>query len=156
MIERHYVTPPSGLRMKYKAQFDLAEFYKAMKLFIEDEGFLKDEQTLEKEYGERAIPGGKQIEFAWAVQKKENEYITYKVEIAARTLVIEPNNDIDMKFIAWVESGGEDFDKLGFFTRLYHIMIQKPRIPAHQTELYKKVYKFQNEAKKILGVMDYK
>ncbi len=151
----HYVTPPTGIKLKYRGKFDLGRFYYYLKTVLEDNEFLQDEQTLEKEYVEKVVAAGKEIHIRWGAEKDANKYIKYKVEINFRILILEDRTDLEMKFIGWVESGSEDYDKLGWLSKIYFILIQKPKLDFHKTALYKKVYKFQEEAKKFLGVMNY-
>ena len=38
-MEKHYVTPPRGIALKFQGIIDLGELYRQMKLWLEDRGF---------------------------------------------------------------------------------------------------------------------
>ena len=145
---KHFVTPPTGIKVKYRGKLDLGKFYYHIKIILEDEGYVEDAKALEKEYVEKITSTGKEINIKWEAGKEENKYISYKVDISFRLLLLEDSTDLDMKFIGWVESGGKDYDKLGWLAKVYFFFIQKPKINYYKTTLYMKVYKF-------LGVMAY-
>ncbi len=69
-----YLTPGSGLKIRWQGTTDFANVYKNMKLWLEDRDFV-DEKTLEKKFTERRFAGGiKNLEIAWECSRKINNY----------------------------------------------------------------------------------
>ena len=76
----HWITPTSGIRVRFIGTVDFKQLYKTMKLWLEDKGYATPEK-LEKHYIERVKPEGKQIDMVWECGKKVSDYYQYKIKI---------------------------------------------------------------------------
>jgi len=163
-MEQHYVTPPRGIVLKFQGIIDLNELYRQMKLWLEDKSYIK-ETSFEKKYAESSKPNGKQIEIRWEGGKTINDYIKYKIKVNFILLGINEvesekdgvkrklyKGNFQIYIIGWIEEGGESWDNLGVLTKLYHKLIEKRRIEDNISDLYGKIYSFQNYIRKFLEV----
>ncbi len=164
MIQKHYVTTPTGIALKFQGIIDLPELYRQMKLWLEDKGYAKGE-TIEKSYVEKMKPGGKQIEIRWECGKNVSDYFKYKVNVLFILLGVSEvevtqdgvkrklyNGNFQVYIIGYVEEGSKEWESLGPFVRLYHNLIARRRIEDHKHELYNKIYSFQDFIRKFLEV----
>ncbi len=162
MIQIHFVTPASGIKIRFIGTIDLGKFYKYIKLYLQDRDFAK-ETNLEKEYIERVKPNGKQIEAIWECGKIVNDYIKYKIKISylmvgVNEVEVQKENfklklykgDFQVIIVAYVEEGSEKWDELGVIAKLYKKLIAKQRIEDYKNELYDEILKLSKYIKGFL------
>jgi hypothetical protein len=161
MSERYYITPSSGIKIKWGDPTDLKELYRQMKIWLEDNGFAK-ETNLEKRYVEMIKPQGKDIFIRWECLKEESDYFSYKLEIefsflATNDVEIQDGSSkkkltqgtLEIRIVAYVEYG-KNWENLGFLTKIYHNIIAKSRLHDNAEYLYDKLYKFQKIIKNFI------
>lgn len=168
--ERHFVTDPSGLKIKHKGVFDLNNIYNSLAYYLYDYGLCKNLNTLEKRYAEKLNGPVKNIEIEWETSKQPegSTYFKYVIKIKFLLLGISEiemqkgdrkikahKGDFEAKIIAYVEAGGEEFDKLGFLGKLYANHVIRKRLDEYKIDLYSKVYKLHDFLKRLLGVYRY-
>ena len=164
-METYYVTPETGIRIKYKGVIDLDRLYHSLKDWMEEQGYGK-EATLEKKYAERIKPDGKQLEITWETEKKFSDYFTYKLRV---DFLILGMNDVEVaeggfkkklqkmrlleiKITAYISYSSGKWESLGPFSKIYFNLISRQRLKQHYQDFYDKVYAFQEEIKKFLGL----
>jgi hypothetical protein len=162
-MEKEYVTPSSGLKLKWKGVIDLEELYKEMKRWLEDKGFFKEE-TSEKKYVERRYPGGpKSIEIRWETQKGVSDYFRYNINVSFLLIGVSEaekqlengakkkmhKGDFEIKITAYVTTGSKEWDNMGSFEKVYYNLIVVNRIDGYKADLYDKVYKFHSMIKEF-------
>jgi len=163
-MEKHYVTPPRGIALKFQGIIDLGELYRQMKLWLEDRGYIKEE-SVEKKYVEKNKPNGKQIEILWEGEKKISDYFKYKIIVQFILIGINEvetmqdnvkiklyKGNFQIYITGMVEEGSEEWDNTGFINKLYHNLIVRKRLQDHINDLYGKVYSFQEFIRKFLEV----
>ena len=117
MVEREYITPTNGIKIKWGRPTDLKELYRQMKIWLEDNGFAQ-EATLEKKYVEMIKPSGKDIFILWEAGKDVSDYFSYKIIIqfllvAANEIEVQEGalkrklmrGTLEVDIIAYVEYG---------------------------------------------------
>ena len=162
MPERYYVTPTSGIKIKWSIPTDLKELYRNMKFWMEDNGFAKEE-SLEKKYVEMVKPNGKDILILWEGGKEVNDYFSYKMSIemafiGANEVEVQENNikrkltkgSFEIKIVAYLEYGG--WEDLGMLNKVYYKLIARSRLEDYAEVLYGKVYKLQKLIKDFAGL----
>lgn len=163
MVEKYFITPEGGIKIKWGQPTDLKELYRQMKIWLEDKGFAK-EHSLEKKYIEMIKPDGKNIFIKWECGKDKSDYFSYKINVEFRlnfvndVEVIQDNvkrklqkGTLEIGIISYIEYG-KNWESLGALTRVYHRLIAKSRIEDYAEDLYDKVYKFQKMIKDFIGL----
>jgi len=163
MVEREYITPTNGIKIKWGRPTDLKELYRQMKIWLEDNGFAQ-ETTLEKKYVEMIKPSGKDIFILWEAGKDVSDYFSYKLIIqfllvAANEIEVQEGNlkrklmrgTLEVDIIAYVEYG-KNWENLGALNKIYKKLITKSRLEDYSKDLYDKVYKFQKFIKDFIGL----
>lgn len=168
--EIHYVTDPSGLKVRHRGVFDLNNIYNSLAYYLSDYGLCKDLGSLEKRYAEKMNGPVKNLEFEWETSKKPEGSTYFKYVIKMKFLILGLSDieiqkgdrkvkankgDFEVKITAYVESGGEEFDKLGFLGQIYANYVIRKRLDEYKIDLYSKVYKLQDFVKRLLGVYRY-
>lgn len=160
----HYVTPPPlGIKIRIRGTFDLPDFYRWLKLWLEGNSYMPDERDLELKYIERRKPPIKNYEIEWLGTKQETTYFKLNINLKMLIVAVQPTEgewmgqkvdmekgDAHINILAWVET--PDWKELGFLQRFYARHIAYKRLRVQKVNLYKKVYIFQNEIKQYLGV----
>ncbi len=162
MREIHFVTPPSGIKIRFIGTVDMARLYKIMKLYLEDRRFAKN-QELEKNYIERVKANGKQIEAVWECSNGVSDYFKYKIKISflligVNEVEVQKENfkikmykgDFQITIVSYVEQGSETWDSLGLLTKIYQKLVAKNRLDSYINDLYDETLKFQNYIKNFL------
>jgi len=163
MSEKYYITPSSGIKIKWGGPTDLKELYRQMKLWLENNGFAK-EDSLEKRYIEMIKPAGKDLFILWECGKGASDYFSYKIKIEFRFIALSEvemqegnykvkmmKGTLEIAIISYVEYGF-NWDQLGFLNRMYQKYVAKSRLKDHADSLYGKVYKFQKMIKDFIGL----
>src|SRR3990167_3096296 len=82
-------------KIKWEGTTDFGEFYKYLKLWLEDNNYVKgDGESLEKKYIERAKGDKKQLEIIWNSQKKKSEFFVYHLDV---TFLILGMSDVEVQ-----------------------------------------------------------
>ena len=162
MTQIHFVTPASGIKIRFIGTIDLGKFYKYIKLYLQDKDFAK-ETSMEKEYIERVKPNGKQIEAIWECSKTINDYIKYKIKVSylmvgVSEVEVQKENlklklykgDFQVIIAASVEEGSKEWDNLGVIAKLYKKLIAKKRIEDYKNDLYTEILKLSKYIKGFL------
>ncbi|MBS3143394.1 hypothetical protein J4446_00750 [Candidatus Woesearchaeota archaeon] len=154
-------------KIKWEGITDFPEFYKYLKLWLQDNGYAK-ERSLEKKYIERAKPEGKkQVEIAWESKKSKSEFFDYHIDM---TILILNMSDIEVQqedgskrkmqkgtFEVRVSSyitSTEKWNQLKGLQKLYLDFFIRKRIDLYLEELYKKSTSFHSYVKSLLGLRD--
>src|SRR3989344_8899890 len=81
-FKKEYPLTPDQIKIKYTGAADLTNFYKYVKYWLEDNGFIRDENVLERRYTERTNPdGSKTTEFRWEAYKDNDGFFRYNLNI---------------------------------------------------------------------------
>lgn len=157
MTNKEWVTPPGGLKLKWKGVLDLNELYKQMKIWLEDKGFF-DDVSSEKRYDDTRFAGGvKNLSITWNTKKPASNYFTHHINVAFLIIGMSdvevqlPNGakekmkkgSFEIKIVGYVQTGSKEWDKLGPFEKIYYNLIIRKRLDTALNDLYGKVYKFQ-------------
>ena len=154
-------------KIKWEGITAFPEFYKYLKLWLQDNGYAK-ERSLEKKYIERAKPEGKkQVEIAWESKKSKSEFFDYHIDM---TILILNMSDIEVQqedgskrkmqkgtFEVRVSSyitSTEKWNQLKGLQKLYLDFFIRKRIDLYLEELYKKSTSFHSYVKSLLGLRD--
>lgn len=164
MVEREYITPTGGIKIKWGRPTDLKELYRQMKIWLEDNGFAQ-ETTLEKKYVEMIKPYGKDIFILWEAGKDVSDYFSYKIIVqfllvAANEIEVQEGNlkrklmkgTLEVDIIAYIEYG-KNWENLGALNKIYKKLVTKSRLEDYSKDLYDKVYKFQEFIKGFIGLI---
>ncbi len=153
-MERIWVTPPTGLKIRHVGILDLEEFYKWLFRWLEFEGYIS-ESSYEKAYNEQTTAGGKQIFIQWHGEKQKTKDFRYVIDVkwilvGVNSIEIQREDkkvklfkgDFDIRVMAYLEKtiGGG-----GFLRRIYDMFIIRRRVDEHRSNLYDKVTTLQNE-----------
>src|SRR3989344_849838 len=88
---RHPVTPGLfGIKVRFRGVFDLLDYYRWVYYWLDDQGYVPDEMTLEKKYIERRKPPIKNYEIEWQAEKKISNYFTYKIKLLFLIVAVKP------------------------------------------------------------------
>lgn len=163
MVERYYLTPGGGIKIKWSNPTDIRELYRQMKLWLEDNGFISD-SSLEKKYVETIKPSGKDTYILWDAGKNVSDYFSYKINlefilVAMQDVEVQDGSfkrkltkgTLQINIIAYVEYG-KNWETLGTFAKIYHKMIARSRLEDYAQDLYNEVYKFQKMIKDFIGL----
>ena len=163
-MKKYPIAP--DLKIKAVTIIDFPVFYKKMKLWLQDNGFAKEE-TLEKKYIERIKLNGKQLEIQWEGKKSKSDFFDYyigvtflilgmkDVEVQQGSITRKMNQgDFEVRINSYIQTT-ENLDKLGTLKRIYMNMLIKKRIEEYKIDLYDKVYKFHNYVKELLSLRSY-
>ena len=163
-MKKYPIAP--DLKIKAVTVIDFPVFYKKMKLWLQDNGFAKEE-TLEKKYIERIKLNGKQLEIQWEGKKSKSDFFDYyigvtflilgmkDVEVQQGSITRKMNQgDFEVRINSYIQTT-ENLDKLGTLKRIYMNMLIKKRIEEYKIDLYDKVYKFHNYVKELLSLRSY-
>lgn len=159
---KNWVTDTGGIRARWKGVTDIKELYRFMEQWLEDRG-LADKKSLEKRYEERMAAGGKNIFITWNGGKKISNYFKYVINIGFTLIGVQDvevqqenikrklsKGDFEVRVYAYVESGTEEWEKLGILQRIYYNFIVAKRLDEYKADLYDKTYKFFNAIKEFL------
>ncbi|MAF35709.1 hypothetical protein CL622_01155 [archaeon] len=160
----HYITPPPlGIKIRARGMFDLPDFYRWLKLWLENNSYMPDERDLEIKYIERRKPPIKNYEIEWIGEKQETTYFTHKINLKMLIVAVKEaegewmgqkvdmeKGDAHINILGWVQT--PNWENLSFLQRLYAKHIAYKRLRVEKVKLYKKVYIFQNDIKQYLGV----
>ena len=150
--------------IKHKGIFSLDELYKAIKEWLNFEGYGDESKTfIEDLYVERIKGDSKQIEIRWKAEKFAGEYfcnvikITYyvlglqdvEIEIDGRKIGTQ-KLDLTLKLSAELVRNRQDKFKSDFIRNLYEKYIIKERINDAEGALYNKAYGLADEIKRFL------
>ncbi len=163
MSERFFVTPPSGIKIKWGDPTDLKELYRQMKIWLEDNSFT-EESSLEKKYVEMVKPYGKDIFILWNAGKGVSDYFSYKINIefllfATNEVEVQEGSikrkltkgTLQITIISYIDYG-KNFESLGLLNKIYYNLIAKSRLKDYAEDLYSKVYNFQRFIKDFIGL----
>jgi len=81
MGKKYYLTPPTGLKIRWVGTVDFMELYRFMKNWLEDRGYVNDDQKLELKFIERRSGTAKMNEIAWHGEHVISEYFKYNLEV---------------------------------------------------------------------------
>ena len=153
-------------KIKWEGITDFGELYKYMKLWLEDNNYLKDEKTLERKYIERAKGDKKQLEISWHAEKKKSDFFVYNIDTLFLILGMEDveidDNGVkrkmqkaifEMQISSYLEST-KAWDELKGLQKIYYEMIIRKRINDYLKELYDKSMGYFSYTKKFLGLRD--
>ncbi len=152
-------------KIRFVGTVEFPELYKYMKLWLEDNGFIKDQRNFEKKYTEKMkADGKKQLEIAWESQKSVSEFFEYHIDVTILALAMGDveiqqegikkkvqKGDFEIRVSSYLKSTSR-WDNLKGIQKLYHEMFIRKRIDLYLEELYKKSTSFQSFIKDFLGL----
>ena len=163
-MKKYPIAP--DLKIKAVTVIDFPVFYKKMKLWLQDNGFTKDE-TLEKKYIERIKPNGKQLEIQWECKKSKSDFFDYYINVTFLILGMNDvevqqgpitrkmnKGDFEIRINSFIQTT-KNLEKLGTLKRIYVNILIKKRIEEYKLDLYDKVYKFHAYIKELLSLRNY-
>ncbi len=149
---------PSG-KYKWKGTVDLKLFYKSLWGWLEDGGY----GVVEKKYGERVKPFGKQIEFVWVATKKEGKYFKKQIDLDFFAIGVQDADverdgkqlklqkcELEVGFKAEITLNASDEWHDGFVHTVYKDHILKDKIDEEKIGLYDNVHDLVSEMKTFL------
>src|SRR3989338_3690193 len=133
-MEKFYITPKGGLKIRFQGAADFGNVYKFMKLWLEDRGFA-DEKSLETKYTERRFGERKNLEIHWKGVHKISNYVSYHIEVTFLCLGISETEvqigdikrkmdkgDFELRIKGWIQLGTKEWDQYNFLERTYFIV----------------------------------
>lgn len=153
---KEMITPSSGLKINWKGMVELDELYKAIKSWLEEKGFFKEEES-EKRYVERRFPGFKHIEIRWETRKKESSYVTDCINLNFLMIAVSeaevqlPNGvkkkmqkgDFGITITSYLELGGKGWEEMKALEKFYYNNVMRKKINVSGAGLYNKTVKLQ-------------
>lgn len=152
-MERIYVTPAEGIKIKHSGVLDLGEFIRWLKRWLDFNSYKQDEDF----YEEKNTARGKIIEFRWTNNKKKETYFIYMIEIYFNFIGVVDvevplegkkikmqKGDFEIKLVSYINKGAE---APTFWRAIYERFLKKENIDLYASELYAKVYSLQEEIK---------
>ncbi len=150
--------------IKHKGVFSLDELYKAIKEWLNFEGYGDETKTfIEDLYVERIKGDAKQLEIRWKAEKFIGEYFSNVIKISFYVLGLQDvemevegrkigsqKADLTLKISAELVSNRQDKFKNDFIRDLYEKFIIKDRIDDSAGALYNKAYGLADEIKRFL------
>ena len=155
------------VKIKKDGIVDFDELYRSSKKFLEDYGFLKEEQSLEKRYIERIKPGGvKQLEIEWCGEKKVSSFFKYVIKIwflviGMTEVEVQQGNikrkmkkgSFEIRMDAYIETS-KAWGNISGLKKIYLNVIIPKRVEEYKVDLYDKAYKIHSFMKEFMGVRD--
>jgi hypothetical protein len=150
--------------IKHKGIFDLGELYKAIKEWLDFEGYGDESKTfIEELYVERIKGESKQIEIKWKAEKFAGEYFSNVIKITFYVLGLQDveievdgkkigTNKLDLTLKISAESvrNRQNKFKNDFIRDLYEKYVIKERINDMEGAIYNKAYGLADEIKRFL------
>ena len=150
--------------IKHKGIFSLDELYKAIKDWLNFEGYGDESKTfIEELYVERIKGDAKQIEIKWKAEKFMGEYFSsiikitfYVVGLQDVEIEVEGKKigtqklDLTLKLSAELKSNRQDKFKNDFIRNIYEKYVIKERIEGTAGAIYNKAYGLADEIKRFL------
>ena len=160
----------SGLKVKYRGVFDLDDFYKKLKIWLETEGYGDENKNFkEAKYIESIKPYGKNIDIKWIAEKNKSDYFSYYMTITFRIIGLQDievpyenkkiksnKGEIDVKLSADLITNRQGkWSKNSFIKNIYEKAIINKRIEEYKLDVYKIAYKLHDEIKMYLNLPRY-
>jgi hypothetical protein len=150
--------------IKHKGVFSLDELYKAIKEWLNFEGYGDETKTfIEDLYVERIKGEARQLEIRWKAEKFAGEYFSNIIKISFYVLGLQDvemevdgrkigsqKSDLTLKVSAELKSNRQDKFKNEFIRGLYEKYVIKERISSAEEALYNKAYGLADEIKRFL------
>ncbi|SRR3989338_1939751 len=163
-MEKFYITPKGGLKIRFQGAADFGNVYKFMKLWLEDRGFA-DEKSLETKYTERRFGERKNLEIHWKGVHKISNYVSYHIEVTFLLLGISETEvqigdikrkldkgDFELKIIGHIQYGTKDWEQYSFIDKIYYNLIMRKRLDDYKYDFYTVLYKFVDFIKERFGL----
>ena len=163
-MEKFYITPKGGLKIRFQGAADFGNLYKFMKLWLEDRGFA-DEKSLETKYTERRFGERKNLEIHWKGVHKISNYVSYHIEVTFLLLGISETEvqigdikrkldkgDFELKIIGHIQYGTKDWEQYSFIDKIYYNLIMRKRLDDYKYDFYTVLYKFVDFIKERFGL----
>src|SRR3990167_8204038 len=163
-MEKFYITPKGGLKIRFQGAADFGNVYKFMKLWLEDRGFA-DEKSLETKYTERRFGERKNLEIHWKGVHEISNYVSYHIEVTFLLLGLSETEvqigdikrkldkgDFELKIIGHVKVGEGEWNDYTFLERVYYNLVVRKRIEEYKQDYYIILYKFVGYIKEFLGL----
>jgi len=161
MVEK---TKVMSTAIKHKGIFSLDELYKAIKAWLNFEGYGDEKKTFKEElYVERIKGDSKQIEIRWKAEKFAGEYFSYLMRLTYLVVGLQDVElevegkkigsqklELELRLDASLIRNRQNKFKNNFIKNIYEKYIIKERIGAHEEAIYKKAYGLANEIKRFL------
>ena len=157
----------SNLSLNWRGVFDMDEFYKLVKSWLDFQGY-GDEKTTFKEssYTERIKPNGKQLEVKWVCEKFINDYFSIQlslvilvvglneVEINEEGRKIKVNKgEIEVRISSdLIKNRNGKWKKNSLMKRLYENVLIKDNLNEYRKDAYDKAYALQGEMKRFFNL----
>tara|TARA_Y100000034_G_C6865757_1_gene394544 strand:+ start:123 stop:626 length:504 start_codon:yes stop_codon:yes gene_type:complete len=147
---------------------DFSGMYKSMKQWLEDNGYLKNQQTLETKYIQRTKPDGKrQLEVSWVTTKSVSDFFEYHIDTTLLALATSDTDiqqedgskrkmqkgDFEIRVTSYLKSTST-WDELKGLKKFYQEMFIRKRMNLYLEELYKKTASYQSYIKGLIGLRD--
>ena len=163
-MDKIWITPPGGLKIRYAGTVDFGNVYKYMKLWLEDRGFA-DEKSLETKYTERRFGDRKNLEVTWGCSRKVSNYISFDMEVTFLCLGISETEvqigdikrkmdkgDFELRIKGWIQLGTKEWDQYNFLERTYFNLIMRKRLDDYKYDYYTILYRFVDFIKSRFGL----
>ena len=163
-MEKFYITPKGGLKIRFQGAADFGNVYKFMKLWLEDRGFA-DEKSLETKYTERRFGERKNLEIHWKGVHKISNYVSYHIEVTFLLLGISETEvqigdikrkldkgDFELKIIGHIQYGTKDWEQYSFIDKIYYNLIMRKRLDDYKYDFYTVLYKIVDFIKERFGL----
>ena len=163
-MEKFYITPKGGLKIRFQGAADFGNVYKFMKLWLEDRGFA-DEKSLETKYTERRFGERKNLEIHWKGVHKISNYVSYHIEVTFLLLGLSETEvqigdikrkldkgDFELKIIGHIQYGTKDWEQYSFIEKIYYNLIMRKRLDDYKYDFYTVLYKFVDFIKERFGL----
>lgn len=162
MNKKHILA--KDITIRWVGIFDLDDLYKKTKYWLDYQGF-GNENFEEREYSESMKGEAKEIHWTWYSEKRESDYFSYVIETRALLVGMKPieitkeggkltlaKGDIKIWVTGYLLSDCNNKFKNILIQTLYEKFLIHTRIEKHKSEIYDKIYSFQDEVKRYLDL----
>ena len=165
MGKKYYLTPPTGLKIRWVGTVDFMELYRFMKNWLEDRGYVNDAQKLELKFIERRSGTAKMNEIAWHGEHVVSEYFKYNLDVTFLLIGLTETDaqigdvkkkldkgDFEIKLVSNVEITDDKWEGYSLLKKIYFNLVARKRLPAYKREIYGKTYEFQDAIKEFFAL----
>ena len=160
----------SGLKVKYRGGFDLGDFYKKIKIWLETEGYGDENKNFkEAKYIEAIKPFGKNIDIKWIAEKNISDYFSIYFTVVFRIIGLQDTEvpyenkkiksnkgEIEVRLSADLITNRQGkWSRNSFMKNIYEKVIIDKRIEEYKLQTYKKIYSLHDELKMYLNLPRY-
>lgn len=166
MSEYDFVIPHNkALKMSSESVFSMHDFYRVLRKWFDDHGYV----MFEKEYVDKLGEAGKKGEIKWQPWKKVDDYVRFHIDFKVTFSDLKEvetkggllnKGEVGIKVVSYLEKDYENRWETNFMAKflrsIYDYFIMKERFDTYKAELREESFDIFNEAKAFLGLHRFK